>query len=423
MADVLQEFLSLGLLDIGDDDTRLVKLREAAADLKKLFLDQPLVGLYHALMVYSVNVDSDDQCFTECAESLLKHWPTYKNRYSDVPREIFRAMSLQALVAATQENSALRAAVTYGLRSLSKHPTPNKDGLLLQKIFENLETQLEKDATAAWLVNAPATVAAASKAISITAPQIDKSKLQPLVGSASGPHNEQSQAYPTPNPNWPNSGPPWSYAFVPKMTDAISVGIDSSVKALAVEVSKEFKTFQEQVSSSLAAGEKARDAQRSAQRTELLWWRHSLYSQSLAKGYRQVPSAVAAVSMAFDVHQLVGPITPVSVDFFLQEAVRETLDQDGLSLPELLAKIKSGGHADIFSKLTANLAQRHGVKTVVEKLADDIGAVDQSDHEKKPKGEHAKGEADINFPHFAVKIFLALQSLRLVRGKANERKV
>jgi hypothetical protein len=286
MADVLQEFLSLGLLDIGDDDSRLAKLRDAAADLKKLFLDQPRIGLYHALMVYSVNVDSSDECFTESAEALVKHWPTYKNRYSDVPRELFRAMSLQALVAATKESGALRAAVTYGLRGLDKHPVSNKDGLLLQNWFQQLETDLEKDATAAWLVSPTAEAPAAPKATSIGSPQVDKSKLQPLIGAASGPHNEQSQAYPNPNPQWPNSGATWSYQFAPRMTEAISGFVDASIKALAAEASKGLKASQEQVTSSLAAAHEAFRiaAASAARRTDLLWWRHSLYSGSLAQG-------------------------------------------------------------------------------------------------------------------------------------------
>ena len=62
MADMLQKYLTSGLLEIGDDDARYAKLRDVAADLQKLFASQPRTGLYHALMVYSGNADSEDQC-------------------------------------------------------------------------------------------------------------------------------------------------------------------------------------------------------------------------------------------------------------------------------------------------------------------------------------------------------------------------
>jgi GTPase-associated system-like protein len=46
MTDILQNFLAQGLLDIGDDDTRLTKLRDAATDLQKRFTSEPRIGLY-----------------------------------------------------------------------------------------------------------------------------------------------------------------------------------------------------------------------------------------------------------------------------------------------------------------------------------------------------------------------------------------
>jgi hypothetical protein len=70
---------------------------DAAADLQKLFASQPRTGLDHSLMVYSENVDSEDQSFAETAEALSKHWNTYKNRYPDTPRALFRAMAVHAV--------------------------------------------------------------------------------------------------------------------------------------------------------------------------------------------------------------------------------------------------------------------------------------------------------------------------------------
>src|SRR5258708_5335259 len=131
MADVLQEFLSWGLLDIGDDDTRLAKLRDAAADLQKRFVAEHRIGLYHALMLYSEKAETEDECLRENGEVLSQHWPTYKNRYPDVPRTIFRGISLQALSAAAEASPQLQIATGYALRSLRKIPYPNKESSLL----------------------------------------------------------------------------------------------------------------------------------------------------------------------------------------------------------------------------------------------------------------------------------------------------
>lgn len=152
MFDLLQKFLSLGLLDIGDDDTRLAKLRDSATELQQRFLNEPRVGMYHALMIYSGNVDSEDQCFTEGGEVLAKHWPTYMNRYTDVPRGILRGIAFQALSGACESSSNFESGVAYGLRSLGEHPAATKDGTLLEEFYRTIETHLEERAIAAWQV-------------------------------------------------------------------------------------------------------------------------------------------------------------------------------------------------------------------------------------------------------------------------------
>lgn len=62
-------------------------------------------------------------------------------------------------------------------------------------------------------------------------------------------------------------------------------------------------------------------------RTNLIWWKESLYSPSGRLSYRQMPTSTAAALMAFDLHQQVPTFSPASVAAFLHEAV--------LSLPSI----------------------------------------------------------------------------------------
>jgi hypothetical protein len=62
--------LSARKLDIGDDDARLTKLRDAASDFQKRPTAEPRIGLYHTLMSFSNNVDPNDECFRESGEVL-----------------------------------------------------------------------------------------------------------------------------------------------------------------------------------------------------------------------------------------------------------------------------------------------------------------------------------------------------------------
>src|SRR5690349_9692878 len=182
MADMLQKYLSSGLLDIGDDDTRLTKLREASADLQKLFTSAPRVGLYHALMVYSDKVDVADSCFTESAEALSKHWNTYANKYKDPPRALFRAMAIHAVSETSDKSPDFSAAVAYGLRSLGQHPKTTNEGAILDEYYRDVTHKLEERAVASWRLNSAAPVPAL-KAPSVAAPAVEKATLDQGVNS------------------------------------------------------------------------------------------------------------------------------------------------------------------------------------------------------------------------------------------------
>jgi len=213
--------------------------------------------MYHALMVYSQNVAPDDTCFVEDSEALTKHWPTYKNRHPDFPREIFRAISLQAVMGAAESSSVVRTAITYALRSLEQRPVRHKEGTLLQELYAGLEENLEKDAVARWGLHGANPAGAPENAA-------------PVV-----PQSEQVEAA---------SGTP-----------------EESLNALAHQMNAVLGEAQRKFSDVAASA---------AQRSELLWWKESLYSPSLGQSYREIPDGVAALFMAIDLHDQVGAITP-----------------------------------------------------------------------------------------------------------------
>lgn len=105
-------------------------------------------------MVYSGNADSEDQCFVECSDILLKHWNTYKNRYTDTPRRLFRAIAIHAVSAAAAANGDLEAAVAYGLRSLGQHPNTANEGPILQEYYRETSDKIEQRAIGSWRLNA-----------------------------------------------------------------------------------------------------------------------------------------------------------------------------------------------------------------------------------------------------------------------------
>ena len=69
-------------------------------------------------------------------------------------------------------------------------------------------------------------------------------------------------------------------------------------------------------------------------RTNLIWWRESLYSPAAGKSYRELPPSVAAALMAYDLFNTVPIFSPASVSAFLGEAVmRLNGTMDGAKWP------------------------------------------------------------------------------------------
>jgi len=108
MNDALNKYLSLGLLDVGDDDSRLEFLRSAAMDLASRFMEEPREALYHALTAFEASPAADDASFAEAGSALETHWSTYRNRFKDNPREVLKAVSFLGLNLATAENKGVR---------------------------------------------------------------------------------------------------------------------------------------------------------------------------------------------------------------------------------------------------------------------------------------------------------------------------
>lgn len=390
MADMLHRYLSSGLLDIGDDDTRLLKLRDAAADLQKLFTTQPRIGLYHALTAYSENVDSDDQTFVEASKALSEHWNTYQNRYSDTPRTLFRAIAIQAVSEAAALSPDFEAAVGYGLRSLGEFPNSANEGPILEEFYRETSSKLEQRAVVTWGLR-PINPFAPLKPSTVTAPTVDRATLDAGMNS-----------------------------------EAVTNTLTKLATGIVTDVNKSLKATTDQISSNVGPTQQAllNLAVSIFQRTELLWWKEARFSPILRKPYRDLPASAAAIFLALDLHTQLAGVAPLSVDFFLSETIAQLLGgQPKTTWAQLITDIsKDGRLAEAFLRHSPNLPTRHGVRTIVEKLRDDLqleiaGAKLPRPSRKSPK------EPEIELGPLAVSTYLALQALRFSPEKTDGKKV
>jgi hypothetical protein len=138
------------------------------------------------------------------------------------------------------------------------------------------------------------------------------------------------------NPHMPQNAPSqWVTEFGDKMAEAVAEVVDAVAGAVSIEqsdLSEPFRALASSVSEYVDTTLKAVSAATAGlqRRTNLLWWKEALFSPSARLSYRDLPRAVAAALMAYDLQQQVPTFSPASVAAFLFEAVigLPTVEQD-----------------------------------------------------------------------------------------------
>jgi len=84
----------------------------------------------------------------------------------------------------------------------------------------------------------------------------------------------------------------------------------------------------------------------------LIWWKETLFSNSLQDSYREKPDLVQVAAMAYDLAYDLNGYTPISVDFFLKETLQKVQPETtNVSLKDLSEKFLSEENEFYLSKV------------------------------------------------------------------------
>jgi hypothetical protein len=356
--EILQSFLNRGLFNIGDSDVRLGYFRNAAQSLAKQWQEDRTRIIPAVLASLDPSVPTVNSTIKDAEEALQVEWNTYRNAYPDPPRQFLRALVLEALRIVGAAD--IRCAGAIWLTGVSVLPFPElgREEEVVSAMLQGFGRTHESIAQKIW--EAPEIVSDDQITIGqLTYTKVVPKTLEERLGAASGPNNPQNAAYPQPsNPHWPNAGQPWSNAFPPIAAAAISEAVNGAIAATVGGLSKPFAEITKVAAS-------ARDTIKQqligptgvSGRTHLLWWRQAMFSPRLRCGYREMHPATAAFLMALDLSDGTNPQTPLSVEYFLREAIRDISENreagsDQSTLGEIVSSaLKDKGQAHLRSAL------------------------------------------------------------------------
>jgi GTPase-associated system helical domain len=329
---ILIRFLSAGLINVGGDDTKLLKLTETAGDLATTLKKAPTKAASFALIAFDPEASPDDPVIIEAMAALQKRWPTYVNTFSGTPVAVLRAVLLDALVQAARSDDKVGVAFVYSARNALPFMEAGHESPIWADALAEIEERIDVRAQAEWAtpesISVPTLNFATPKPIVIsTSPKpVNKAALTKGFEAAAGPTNAQGQSTKGINYWPPNNPQQWVTDFGSRMTEVVAQALEenaSGAKIAPIDFSGPLTELAQAVADHVektlkAVSEATTGLQR---RTNLIWWKEALYSPSARISYRSLPPSIAAGLMAFDLHRQVPTFSPASISAFLEEAV------------------------------------------------------------------------------------------------------
>ena len=339
---VLQDFLNLRLLNIGGDDTRLEKLSDACDELGEQYATEPKAALTPLLAAWDPAAGSDPALLA-IGELLQRHWSTFRGAFEDEPLTLYRAIVLEAVMLAMEQQGALAVAVSLVGANVLPHLRVGQEQRILDTMVERAQRLTHEQLADVWPTqSAPARVAPIQLPTFPTQKKTDSTAWFPQVAAAAGPStNKPNVTLTDANQHWSSQAQHWSWEFADRMAPILADVHDKASSAAFKANTQALKAFGESVSSTLTEFlrvEQARSNQLNIS-SRLLWWRQALYSESATAPYRKLDAPAIALHMAFDMASLLPQVYPPAVESLLYEAVRAAAGPQGeetITMSELL---------------------------------------------------------------------------------------
>lgn len=440
MDNLLDKFLSAGLLhEIGDDDQKLNFLSLAAKDLSGKLQKNKIDAVRFTLSGLDPEISLDDPSLGEAEAALTKHWKTLRHKFQDPPRQLLRAILLDAVNRRCDNNTTASMVWLTGASVFPHLNVSHNERQLLTEFLISLRDKTEETAMQKWELLDDSSISISDQ-LPFTLDQIVPGKspikyLEENLLKAAGTQDKTGAALENANPYYANAVTyQWTAEFATRASKTIAAVIDS-VNAKTVEGVQEklgeFKSNYEEniaalfeslqtVIEGIASGRTAE-----AMRGELLWWRQTLYSRTLKTSYRGLDAAQAAFAMAFDLHRAVAAFHPASVEFLLREAFYNVIGEKAgekftiATLTENLAasddtKFRRESLDSFYKNWSGQFPLTALIKMKFENAQESAGEI-----EKQTIGRLF--ETEIAGDEFAIWIFRDLQAHRLATMKNNSK--
>ncbi len=385
-----------GLLpSLGSSDDIYTKLKASAEDIVAALAKDPVKILPFTLVAFDNDIAETELVLEEVETIISAKWQMLRSHFQEMPISLYRAVIIEALSQLVLKENIF--AVVVWFTAIDIYPLLNisqKEQEIVKDFLDKLGDHVETIAIKDWTI--------AKDTIDVKIPKLElqliatnakvkEDELLEFLIAAAGPSGADGKARPDSNPNWTNSPQNWSYQFAPRAAKGISSAVNGALYLQTNLLDKNTEVLQQSLTTFFAAlGKNMQTALKDAiqssvaveRRSQLLWWKETLYSKKLHKSYRSMTPFECSIAMAFDLYHLLPNIFPVSVDYIIKEAYGHVhgFNSEKIELVNLLSELEkptnkpflyvfftneivASGRTDLYSFMKKIISSKLDIKT------------------------------------------------------------
>ena len=404
-----------------DVTENIENLKKAVKELEKNLTRKKVKSdiIPYTLVALDPKVKGNDPVVQQVEKIIIKKWPTFKNGVTatnDTSTTYVRAVILEALSQLSRKDSATATLVWLTVRDVIEHYQLGAEESSIRGLFQELADRAEESGQARWGVGHKLQVREfneveisipAVKATEIDEKSLKEQLLDAMVHSA---WSQQAGGGKNPHHHGQNSWE-WPKFMAEHSATGIIQVVNSALSQQAQSLFVQLKPFFEELDNSIVNNITANN-----KRSELLWWKQSLYSRSLNVSYRSLDLLNATVCMAYDLAEQVEPIYPESLDYLLRETLKDVHREQVAEERPLIDWLEDSLnlHEEIQSALKIYTAQEEQRKPLLNAWANVLYS-NETSHFFTETG--IDEDAKLTASDLAVWLFHGLQAQKLATDK------
>lgn len=380
-----------------DVQDNIDSLNKAVNEVKKHLTRRKIKSdiIPYILVALDPKVKDIDPVVQQVETMIIRKWPTFKNSVTatmDKSTTYVRAVILESLSQLSKDDAAMAALVWLTARDVIGHYQLDLEENVIRGLLQELADRTEENGRAARGISHKLQTnkfkGAEISISAVNATQIDGEALKVRLldamvhsvwsqqaGGGKNPHSQGQNTW-----QWPQFMAEHSATGI---TEVVNSALSQQAKSISTSIQKgleayfaQLQPFFEDLNSSFASNITANN-----KRSELLWWKESLYSRLLNASYRSLNPLNAAVCMSLDLAEEVDVINPESVDYLLRETLidvhGEQAEEERLLTDWLMDS--SSLHGDIQSALKEHAAEGDERKPFLNAWANVVQSGDATD--------------------------------------------